>query len=92
MAAYTREDLRKLEGEDLARMSRLSEEILGRVQEVAAMMHRLHGTPLHWDRFAIRPVEGSTADDVDVVIVVCNGDECGCHIPGENVCGPCPDL
>ena len=83
----------KLEGADRARIGRLFEEITGRVQEMSAMLSRLHGTSPHWSKVTIGPNPRAT-DGPGILVVVCNEDtgECGCYDHEAGTCGPCPDV
>lgn len=95
MHDYKPDKMKPLEGEDRVRMGRLFEEITGRVQEMAAIMNRLHGTSLNWTRFEIGPApSGDASGDIPVIVVVCNPEtgDCGCHDPEAGTCGPCPDV
>lgn len=75
-----REPLAPLKGPDRERMSRLFEEITGRVQEMSAIVNRLHGTPVQWSSFRILSSGGAGAgagaggapEEPGVITVVCN--------------------
>ncbi len=94
MHKFSRKKMKPLKGDDRARMGRLFEEITGRVQEMTAMMNRLHGIPVHWSKFEISTSGTSAADGPGVLVVVCNPDtgECGCYDGENGTCGPCPDV
>lgn len=94
MHKYERKKLKPLKGDDRARMGRLFEEITGRVQEMSAIMNRLHGIPVRWSSFEISSPGTSAADGPTVLIVVCNKETgvCGCYDHEAGTCGPCPDL
>jgi hypothetical protein len=53
MPKSARKQLKPLKGEDRERMARLFEEITGKVQEMSAVMNRIHGTPITWTKFQI---------------------------------------
>ena len=93
MVKHDTSKLYKLEGEDRARMGRLFEEITGRVQELSAMLSRLHGTSVQWSKVTIGR-NPSAADGPGILVVVCNEDtgECGCYDHEAGTCGPCPDV
>ena len=94
MSTYQRSKLKPLEGEDRARMGRLFEELTGRVQEMSAIVSRLHGTSVHWSKVTISSSRGAEADGPSVLIVVCNEEtgECGCYDHEAGTCGPCPEV
>lgn len=95
MHKYERNRMKPLKGEDRERMGRLFEEISGRVQEIGAVMNRLHGTSFHWTRFEISSAGNtSAADGPGILVVVCNEEtgECGCYDHEGGICGPCPDV
>jgi hypothetical protein len=90
--------LEPLKGDDRQRMGRLFEEITGKVQEMSAIMNRLHGTPVRWSSFRISSSAGAdTGADTEgpgIITVVCNEEtgECGCYDHEAGTCGPCPEL
>ncbi len=94
MHKYDKNELKPLKSEDRERMGRLFEEITGRVQEMSAMMNRLHGTPLLWTKFEISSSGTSSREDIPIIISICNDDTgaCGCYDHGAGTCGPCPDI
>jgi hypothetical protein len=94
MPKSARKKLKPLKGEDRERMARLFEEITGKVQEMSAVMNRIHGTPIPWTKFQISSSDTSRADGPFVLTVVCNEEtgECGCYDHEAGTCGPCPDV
>jgi hypothetical protein len=94
MPKSARKKLKPLKGEDRERMARLFEEITGKVQEMSAVMNRIHGTPIPWTKFQISSSDTSGADGPFVLTVVCNEEtgECGCYDHEAGTCGPCPDV
>jgi hypothetical protein len=94
MNKYETNKMKPLNGEDRERMGRLFEEITGRVQEISAMMHRLHGTSLHWTKFEISSSGTSSGTDVPILVAVCNEEtgDCGCYDHEAGTSGPCPEL
>jgi hypothetical protein len=75
-------------------MGRLFEEITGRVQEMSAIMNRLHGTSINWSRLTIASSRDAESDGPFVLTVVCNEEtgECGCYDHEAGTCGPCPGV
>lgn len=94
MYKYERDNLKPLKGDDRERMGRLFEQITGNVQEMSAMMNRLHGSSVRWGKFVISPNSNSAADGPTVLISVCNPEtgECGCYDHEAGTCGPCPEV
>jgi hypothetical protein len=79
---------------DRERMQRLSEEVRGRLQEMALITTRTLGIPLDRDTVVkFSPVETRADGDLGVVTnieIVCGPDGCGCYVEPPGICEfPC---
>lgn len=95
MQKYRKNTMKPLKGEDRERMGRLFEEVTGRVQEMSAIMNRLHETSLRWAKFEISSSSTpSGTDGPSVLVSVCNEEtgDCGCYDHAAGTCGPCPEV
>ena len=89
MPKSARKKLKPLKGEDRERMARLFEEITGKVQEMSAVMNRIHGTLIPWTKFQISSSDTSGADGPLRWFAMRKPENVDAT-PGR--CGPCPDV
>ena len=84
----------ELSTDDRVRMRRLSEEVQGRLQEMAPITSRTLDIPIGSDsviKFAPQMSSRQSADGETVLVIeiICGPDGCVCYVDLPGVCEPC---
>ncbi len=82
----------ELSTDDRVRMRRLTEEVQGRLQEMALITSRTLDIPMGSDsvvKFAPQASDLQSADGVIEVEIVCGPAGCGCYVDPPGICRVC---